>query len=134
MAVFGLSLAEIKQIMEGKMPQFKNQKFKVPNATVGRLLQEKLIAEGYRWELNGDKVREDITAPYFYTYSYGKITYGSLESFFSKHENEEMLVVTESRLAIAELKPRRDKVIVFGRTYYKDDVDRALAHLEIVQP
>lgn len=114
------------------MSNFQNQKFKVPNATVGRLLQEKLLAEGYRWEGGGDTVREDLTNPYFYTYTYGKITYGTLESFFEKHANPEMIVVTESRLAIADIMPRRERVIVFGKTYYRDEVDAALAKLQRV--
>lgn len=112
------------------MPQFKNQKFKVTNATIGRLLQEKLLAEGYHWEGGSSEVK-DNGAVYFYTYSSGKLTFGTLESFFNQHKNEEVRVITENRLVIAELQPKRDKVIVFGKTYYKDDVEAALSQLQI---
>lgn len=115
------------------MPQFKTQKFKVPNNTVGVLLQEELIKKGYRWGVDGVRVRTD-NITFYYTEDNGRITFGSTQDYFNAHRGEEMLVVTESRLVVAELKPRRDKVIVFGRTYYKDDVDRALARLEIAQP
>lgn len=112
---------------------FKNQKFKVPNNTVGQLLQKELIAQGYRWSDNSEVVRlENIV--YYYTNMIGRITYGSTQSYFDESNFEEMIVVTENRLAIAELKTRREKVIVFGKTYFKDDVDAALSRLEIAQP
>lgn len=110
------------------MTQFKNQKFKVPNSTVGKLLQKELFEQGYTWSMNPTEVRDDHIV-YFYTKENGRITFGETQAYFDESRFTEMLVVTESRLAIAELKERREKVIVFGKTYYKDDVDAALALL-----
>jgi hypothetical protein len=112
---------------------FKNQKFKVANATISRLLQEELLKQGYKWPISGAVVKYE-QKPYLYVYDCGKFAYGDDLQHYNEHNNEEVRVITENKLVIAELQPVRDKVIVFGRTYYKDDVDRALAQLEIAQP
>lgn len=110
------------------MSQLKNQKFKVANATIGRLLQEELLKQGYKWPISGAKVTHE-QKPYLYTYDDGKIAYGDDPQHYNEHENTEVRVVTENRLVIAELQVVRPKVVVFGKTYYKDDVDAALALL-----
>lgn len=111
------------------MPQFKNQKFKVPNNTVGKLLQQELMGLGYRWESDGRRIREE-NITYYYTTEHGHIQYGSTQGYFDRQPHKEVIVVTESRLVIAELKPVRDKIILLGKTYYKDDVEAALSKLE----
>lgn len=111
------------------MTQFKNQKIKVPNDTIGQLLQEELIKQGYKWSHNSTEIRRERIA-FYYTATNGRLTFGTTQEYFNSSDHEEVIVVTESRLAIAELKPRREKVIVFGGTYFKDDVDRALSRLE----
>ena len=111
------------------MAKFKNQKFKVANDTLCRVLQEELIRQGYTWA--GDEaVVKNEHARYVYTSAAGRITYGALEDYYNGCDKPEMVFVTESRLVVAEIKPKREKVIVFGKTYYKDDVDAALAGLD----
>lgn len=112
---------------------FQDQKFKVPSNAVGVALQEKLIKQGYRWAIDGTAIRRDDIS-FYYTETNGRISFGSTQSYFNSHRGEEMIIVTESQLVVAELKPRRDKVVIFGRTYYKDDVDSALSKLEIARP
>lgn len=110
------------------MPEFKAMKFKVPNNTVGQALQKELFTMGYKWKRENLRVRtEDIT--FYYTTQNGEIQYGSTQEYFDRQYAEERIVVTESRLVVAELVPRREKVVVFGKTYYKDDVDAVLANL-----
>lgn len=108
----------------------KNQKFKVANGTISALLQEELFKQGYEWPSHGKNVA-NTDKSYLYTYADGEIRYGDMHSHFNEHTNTEYRVVTESKLTIAELQPVREKVIVFGKTYFKDDVDAALAKLEI---
>lgn len=114
------------------MTQFKNQKFKVANATISRLLQEELFKQGYKWGINGQNIAHDHK-PYLYTYESGTINYGDTVSHYLEHANEETRIITENKLVIAELQPIRPKTIIFGKTYYKDDVDAALAKLEVAR-
>lgn len=108
---------------------FKNQKFRVANGVISKLLQEELFKQGYKWGLCGQNVSH-THKPYLYTYESGAINFGDTLSHFLEHESEEIRVVTENRLVIAELKPvERPKVVVFGHTYYKDEVVAALAKL-----
>lgn len=110
----------------------KNQKFKVVNATISRLLQEELFKQGYEWGINGTNVANEVR-PYIYTYDSGLITYGDSSQHFEEQSNEEVRIITENKLVIAELQPIRPKTIIFGKTYYKDDVDAALAKLEVAR-
>jgi hypothetical protein len=110
----------------------KNQKFKVANATVSRLLQEELFKQGYAWGINGNNIANE-NHPYIYTYEDGLITHGDTPYHFDEHKNEEVRVITENKLVIAELQALRPKVIVFGKTYYKDDFDAAVAQLEVAR-
>lgn len=110
----------------------KNQKFKVANATISRLLQEELFKQGYEWGINGTNVVHELK-PFIYTYNNGLITHGVTPSHFDESTNVEVRVVTENKLVIAELQTLRPKTIIFGKTYYKDDVDAALAKLEVAR-
>jgi hypothetical protein len=110
----------------------KNQKFKVANATISRLLQEELFKQGYGWGINGTNIVHELK-PFIYTYDTGLITHGITPSHFDESTNAEVRIITENKLVIAELQPVREKVIVFGKTYYKDDVDAALAKLEVAR-
>jgi hypothetical protein len=111
---------------------FKNQKFKVANATISRLLQEELFKQGYAWSINGQNVAHDHK-PYIYAYDDGRINFGDDSDHYDEHLNEETRIITENKLVIAELQPIRPKTIIFGKTYYKDDVDAALAKLEVAR-
>lgn len=113
---------------------FLNQKFRVVNATISGLLQEELFKQGYKWAINGKNVTH-ATKPYIYTYEDSRLAFGDEDDHFNEHDNVEVIVITQLKLVIAELKPvERTKVIVFGKTYYKDDVDAALAKLEGAKP
>jgi hypothetical protein len=134
MAFLGMSLEEINRIIKGEptMTQLKNQKFKVANATISRLLQEELLKQGYKWPISGAKVTHE-QKPYLYTYDNGILAHGVDPQHYNEHENEETRIITENKLVIAELQTVRPKTIIFGKTYYKDDVDAALAKLEVAR-
>lgn len=115
------------------MSQFKAMKFKVANATISKALQDDLFEKGYHWAgaVKTSKEYEFTDMPHIFTDGTGCIMYGSGDTdyFERSKEYEEMVVVTKSKIVVSELVPKREKVVVFGKTYYKDDVDSALAKL-----
>lgn len=110
------------------MPEFKNQKIRVPSEAISKLVQEALFVQGYSWSISGQKPA-NLKCAYLYTYEDGNITNGVTEDHFREHKNQEVRAMTESRLVLVELTPVRTKVIMLGGTYYKDDVEAALALL-----
>jgi hypothetical protein len=108
------------------LPQIK---VKVASPAISRAVQEELFKRGYKWTMNGDNVCHTDEL-YIFGYSNGTLTYGSDDYSFRGNGGTEMIATTESRLVVVGLVPVRDKVVVFGKTYYKDDVDAALAKLE----
>ncbi len=108
-------------------------KFKCASPDHSRLIQEWLFAQGYTWGgPTGQKV-EYTDARYLFAYNTdGKLlTHDSSEHTFITKPFVEQIVTTATRtiLVVQSVEPRREKVVVFGKTYYKDDVDAALAAL-----
>lgn len=119
------------------MPEFKNQKFKVASPAHSRAIQYELFKQGYKWTGHNGSVYEYEDKTALFTDDDGYILYGNSEdSFFeTSKQYKEVTVVTKTvtKLVVTEFQPKREKVIVFGRTYYKDDVDAALAKLEVAR-
>jgi hypothetical protein len=107
-------------------------KIKVPSEGISRAVQEELFKQGYSWPTSG-KTPSHLDEEYLFAYPSGAITHSSDSDTFRRNGGVEVIAVTESRLAVVEFKPVRDKVVVFGKTYYKDDVDAALAKLEVAR-
>jgi len=105
-------------------------KFKCASAEHSRVIQEWLFSQGYSW--TGSKAVQNTEQRYLFAYHDDKyITHDSSEHVFDRKPFVEQVVTTTTKtvLVVQSVVPKREKVVVFGKTYYKDDVEAALAHL-----
>lgn len=104
---------------------FKNMKIRIKDEEHSKAVQEALFALGYRWVPNGFQVAH-TEKDYLLTWSEGDITYGDIGWGREKYQE----VVLEM---IPTFVPVRSKVEVLGKTYYKEDIEKALASLSVVE-
>jgi hypothetical protein len=109
-------------------------KFKCASAEHSRVIQEWLFKQGFSWGGSTGQTVEYTDARYLFAYDDGKmLTHDMSEHTFIRKPFVEQVVMTTTKtiLVVDSVKPLREKVVVFGKTYYKDDVDAALAKLPI---
>jgi hypothetical protein len=109
-------------------------KFKCASAEHSRVIQEWLFSQGYSW--CGSNSVQNTEQRYLFAYEDDKhITHDNFDQVFDRKPFVEQVVTTTTKtvLVIQSVTPKRDKVVVFGKTYYKDDVDAALAKLEVAR-
>lgn len=119
------------------MAKYKAMKMKIGNSTVSRAVQDDLFKQGYRW---AGSSRDDQSPDYefvnmnfLYTSAAGEIMYSTDSSYFENSKGyEEVTVITTTKLVVAEFKVKeRPKMVVLGKTYFRQDVEAALAKLEV---
>lgn len=109
-------------------------KFKCASAEHSRVIQEWLFSQGYSW--CGSKNVQNTEQRYLFAYDDDKhITHDNFDQVFDSKPFVEQVVTTTTKtvLVIQSVEPKREKVVVFGKTYYKADVDAALAKLEVAR-
>ena len=105
-------------------------KFECASAEHSRVIQEWLFSQGYSW--CGEKSVKNIERRYLFAYEDSKhITHDNSNQVFDSKPFVEQVVTTTSKLVIHSVVPKREKVVVFGKTYFRDDVNAALAKLEV---
>lgn len=108
-------------------------KFRCASPEHSRVIQEWLFAQGYRWNHTCEPVVSYVHEKFLFAYEDDKmLTHDNNEYIFTnKHFVEQVVTTTTKTILVVEsVKPKREKVVVFGKTYYKDDVDAALSKLE----
>lgn len=83
-------------------------------------LQRNLFELGYSWPDDGQTIKSGHVGGIF-TYQDGTMTYSTSEHTFCCHTNPEYEIEVK-----IELKEARDKVIIFGNEYYREDVEKVL--------
>lgn len=110
---------------------YESMRFRVASEMHSAAIQRHLFELGYAWRSTG-KVPKHLSSSFLYAHSDGSLTHGMDSNNFRGKPFQEMRATTVSRLEVERLDPVREKVIVFGKTYYKDDLDEALAKLTTV--
>lgn len=113
--------------------KLRNVKFQV-DKTTNKQVQDILFAAGCQWCGAGSKGQEyhHTEAEFLYVDRDGWITYsrlsGSGRAFFNTMtEYRELKVDTKVEVILSEIE--RPKTILFGRTYYTDELEAALKTL-----
>lgn len=113
----------------------QGMKFRVASEEHSRLIQEWLFDQGYSWGGSDGKQPRYTEQKFLFAYNNSSklLTHDNNVNIFNSKPFIEQLVTTTTKttLVIRSVTPKREKVIVFGRTYYKDDVDVALSKLEV---
>lgn len=116
--------------------KYRNVKFRLETPEKSFLLQEELMKHGCDWITKGRCPRY-TEAKYIYVDSYGVITYGHCDTYFSSistHEEIEPHFSWAWTATVSLPAPRvkeREKVILSGKIYFKDELDKALEKLEV---
>jgi hypothetical protein len=105
-----------------------NQKIRIATSDISRAIQEDLFQQGYEWRSVGKNVQH-ATAAFLYAKEDGRLSYGQDRTLFEEKEYPEVIYTTQTKLVVVEKKPVRAKVVLFGKTYYKDELDAALSSL-----
>lgn len=105
-----------------------NQKIRIATPAISTAIQEDLFKQGYRWHSSKDTVKH-TDAPYLYASEHGTLTYGYDDDNFDSKRYQEVLYTTQTKLTVVEKKPVRDKVALFGKIYFKDELDAAQENL-----
>lgn len=114
------------------MSQFHKIKIKVGSSEQSVAIQEFLFTQGCRWNLNGQTVQR-ITAKYLFVESGGSIGWDDSDSFFNDRTPDytEVIFVTGQKLVVLAHAPKeRPKTVLFGKTYYTDDLNARLEGLK----
>lgn len=109
-----------------------NQKIRVASSQISTAIQKDLFEQGYQWRSIGKNVQH-TGAKFLYAREDGNLSYGTDERIFSEKESTEMMYTTETKLVVTSKDPVRAKVVLFGKTYFKDELDAALAGLQVAR-
>lgn len=113
----------------------EGMKFRCSSPAHSKLIQEWLFKQGYTWGGEQGQVAKYTDRKYLFAYnnSTRMLTHDDCDSVFNSKPFVEQVVTTKtvSVLQIVSVAPKREKVVLFGKTYFKSDVDAALAELEI---
>lgn len=106
----------------------RNVKIAVMNAVHSKAVQEYLFINDCGW-CDGRRVCY-TEREYLYVDSRGTITHGNGAEYFATHSHRELFFEYETKtFAVPKARPT---IQVFGKTYDKEEFDKALASLQTV--
>jgi len=105
-----------------------NQKIRIASPAISCAIQEDLFKQGYRWPSVG-QVPHHTAGKFLYAREDGTLRYGTDEQIFLEKDTAETVYTTATKLVVVSKKESRTKVVLFGKTYFKDELDAALAAL-----
>lgn len=112
--------------------KYRSIKIRTPDPKTCAAVQKFLFQQGCSWGRTSVEVT-NLHAQFLFVDSRGTIEYGSTESFFLNRtpEYEEVIFETESVLTVKNFQLKnRPKTVLFGKTYYTDELNARLAGLE----
>lgn len=107
-------------------------KVRLSNPEHSKAVQEFLFANGCRWNYNGHEVKH-TDKTFLFTDERGNIGWDNSEAFFNRSQDyKEMVFKAETKVVVTggELK-ERPKTVLFGKTYFTDELNARLAGLEV---
>lgn len=118
--------------------QFRNIKIRVDGPDQVRAALKFLFENGCRWAgAGGTNVEYKLHATYLFVGTTGLVTYidDSDDVYFRRDAAKEIIprwdVVTTTTVTMSV--PERPKTVLFGKTYFTDDLNARLAGLETAQ-
>lgn len=117
------------------MSKFRSIKFRVNGPHQVKAALTCLFANGCRWAGGGTNVDANGNATYLFVDSVGRVTYigGRDEAYFNASSQGEVIpkwdVVTVTTTTMSL--PERPKTVLFGETYFTDELESRLAGLEV---
>lgn len=114
--------------------EFRNIKIRVGTEVQSAAIQEFLFTQGCRWNYDGQKVKL-TAAKYLFVEASGSIGWDSSDSFFERSASyKEMSFTFENKVVVKSSKLKeRPKTVLFGKTYFTDELEARLAGLEVAK-
>lgn len=112
--------------------EFRNIKIKLSSAAQSTAVQEFLFTQGCRWNFDGRTVK-NADAKYLFVEASGSIGWDNSDSFFARSEKyKEMIFHTTIKPVVTGHKLKeRQKTVLFGKTYFTDELEARLADLPV---
>lgn len=113
--------------------EFRKIKIKLANAAQSTAVQEFLFTQGCRWNFDGHVVKQ-TGSKYLFVESSGSIGWDNSDEFFENRtpEYKEMNFTFENKVMVKSHKLKdRQKTVLFGKTYFTDELEARLADLPV---
>jgi len=112
--------------------EFRSIKIKLQNAAQSQAVQEFLFTQGCRWKYDGKKAKQ-LDAKYLFVEPSGAIGWDNSDSFFERSTSyKEMSFTFVNTLTVVGHKLKeRPKTVLFGKTYFTDELEARLADLPV---
>lgn len=115
--------------------EFRSIKIKLANPAHSAAVQEFLFTQGCRWNFDGPTVKK-TEAKYLFVESSGAIGWDNSDSFFEDRtpQYKEMTFIFENKITVKSSRLKeRPKTVLFGKTYFTDDLNARLAGLAVAE-
>lgn len=115
------------------MSQFRSIKIRIANSAQSIAVQEFLFTQGCRWNFDGHTVKQ-TNAKYLFVEKSGSIGWDNSDSFFEERtpQYKEMSFTFENKVVVKSSKLKeRPKTVLFGKTYFTDELEARLSDLPV---
>lgn len=111
-----------------------NIKVAVQNPAHSKAIQEYLFANGCRWNWQGNAVKHE-TASFLFVDERGNIGWDNNLPFFNRTTDyKEVVFNVVNKPTVVSVEPKeRPKTVLFGKTYFTDELEARLAGLEVAR-
>lgn len=111
--------------------EFRGIKIKVTSEAQSIAIQEFLFAQGCRWNAGNDVRHAD--KKYLFVEKSGAIGWDNSDTFFQQSTRyKEMTFTTTTKVVVTgHALKERQKTVLFGKTYFTDELEARLAGLEV---
>lgn len=113
--------------------EFRSIKIRIANSAQSTAVQEFLFTKGCRWNFDGHTVKQ-TGAKYLFVEESGAIGWDNSDSFFEERtpRYKEMTFTFENKVVVKSNKLKeRPKTVLFGKTYFTDELEARLADLPV---
>jgi len=112
--------------------EFRNIKIKLVSEAQSTAIQEFLFTQGCRWNFGGETVKH-ADKKYLFVESSGAMGWDNSDSFFEQSTTyKEMNFFTAQKIVVTgHALKERPKTVLFGKTYFTDELEARLAGLEV---
>lgn len=107
-------------------------KVAVQNAAHSKAIQEYLFANGCRWNYKGHEIKHEDKA-FLFVDERGNIGWDNSVAFFNRTTDyKEVIFNGINKPVVVSVEPKeRPKTVLFGKTYFTDELEARLAGLEV---
>lgn len=117
--------------------QYRSIKVRTPDSETNIAIQKFLFEKGCSW-YGGEKTLQYTHGKFLFVNGNGTLLWGSDQEFFEDStqsgEYKEVVFTTETSMRVRDMAIKaRPKTVLFGKTYFTDELEARLAGLEVAK-